>query len=192
MPELRLFQIFLVPLEELGIPYMVTGAVASIVYGPPRVTHDIDLVVLIEAERAQAFVDAFKAERFYCPPIEVIRFESKRPARGHFNVIHHETGFKADFYLMGSDLLHRWAMSRRRRIQMRGKSFWIAPPEYVILRKLEYFREGGSQKHLDDIIGMLDISSDEVDIPLILEKAGQLGLLAQWGEVLEKKGHTHA
>ncbi len=47
----------------------------------------------------------------------------------------------------------------------RREAFWIAPPEYVILRKLEYYREGGSQKHLDDIIGILDISPEEVDIP---------------------------
>jgi hypothetical protein len=192
MPEHRLFQIFLVALEELGVPYMVTGAVASIVYGPPRVTHDIDLVVLIEAGRAQGFVDAFKPEQFYCPPIEVIRFESRRPARGHFNIIHHETGFKADFYMMGADPLHIWGMSRRRRIQIGGGSFWIAPPEYVILRKLEYYREGGSQKHLDDIIGILDISSDEVDIPLILEKASNLGLQTQWEAALERRGYAHA
>jgi len=28
---------------------------------------------------------------------------------------------------------------------------YAAPPEYVILRKLQYFREGGSEKHLLDI-----------------------------------------
>jgi hypothetical protein len=192
MPQHRLFEIFLVALEDLGVPYMVTGAVASIVYGSPRVTHDIDLVVLIDAGRAQAFADAFEPAQFYCPPIEVIRFESKRAARGHFNVIHHETGFKADFYLMGKDPMHRWGMSRRRRIQIGGESFWIAPPEYVILRKLEYYREGGSQKHLDDIIGILDISSEEVHIPLILEKVVNLGLQTQWEAVLERREPPHA
>jgi len=189
MQRLSLLKIFLVPLEELGIPYMVTGAVASIVYGPPRVTHDIDLVLLMDKKFIQPFVNAFPPEAFYCPPIDVIRFESKRPVRGHFNIIHHETGFKADCYLMGSDPLHHWGMSTRRRIQIGEESFWIAPPEYVILRKLEYYREGGSQKHLDDIIGMLDISSDAVDIPLILEKAGKLGLQTQWEAVLERRGH---
>ena len=36
----------------------------------------------------------------------------------------------------------------------------LAPPEYVIVRKLEYFNEGGSDKHLRDIRGMLDVSGD--------------------------------
>jgi hypothetical protein len=31
----------------------------------------------------------------------------------------------------------------------------LAPPEYVIVRKLEFWREGGSQKHLRDVRGML-------------------------------------
>jgi len=29
--------------------------------------------------------------------------------------------------------------------------FRVAAPEYVIVRKLEFFREGGSEKHLRDI-----------------------------------------
>jgi len=39
----------------------------------------------------------------------------------------------------------------------------LAPPEYVIVRKLEYFREGGSDKHLRDIRGMLNVSGDAIN-----------------------------
>lgn len=45
MQEPDLFKIFVDPLDELAIPYIVTGAVASIIYGEPRLTHDIDLVL---------------------------------------------------------------------------------------------------------------------------------------------------
>lgn len=44
MQEHDLFNIFIEPLDELDIPYIVTGAVASIIYGEPRLTHDVDLV----------------------------------------------------------------------------------------------------------------------------------------------------
>ncbi len=50
---------------------------------------------------------ALPAEEYYCPPLEVIDSERTRDQRGHFNLIHHETGFKADIYLVGSDELHR-------------------------------------------------------------------------------------
>ena len=46
MPEtIDLFLVFIRPLNRLSIPYMVTGSAASMAYGEPRMTHDIDLVV---------------------------------------------------------------------------------------------------------------------------------------------------
>jgi hypothetical protein len=60
---------------------------------------------------------------------------------------------------------------------------WIAPPEYVIVRKLEYFREGGSEKHLHDIEGMLRISGDVVRIAVVEEWVAELGLARQWARV---------
>ena len=42
MQDPELFQIFIRPLNLLNIKYMVTGSVASIVYGEARLTHDID------------------------------------------------------------------------------------------------------------------------------------------------------
>ena len=71
-------------------------------------------------------------------------------------MIHHESGLKADLYPDAQDRLHDWAFKNRKRIEL-GKTLaiWLAPPEYVIIRKLEYFREGGSEKHLEDIRKML-------------------------------------
>ncbi|HDZ89469.1 MAG TPA: hypothetical protein ENH37_02200 [Deltaproteobacteria bacterium] len=182
MPEPDLFQIFVGPLNLLGIRYMVTGAVASIVYGEVRLTHDIDLVMEVNTDEAEKIVRAFPLQEFYCPPVEVIRLEAGRSLRGHFNIIHHDTGFKADIYLMGQDDLHLWAMSNRRCIQMKENPLWIAPPEYVILRKLEYYREGGSEKHLRDISGMLEVSLDQLDMPRIEERVRSRGLEKEWAQ----------
>lgn len=164
MPEDReLFLIFIRPLNHLGVAYMVTGSAASMAYGVPRVTLDIDMVIELTATQAGLLSSAFPPEEFYCPPREVIGIETQRTSRGHFNVIHMETGFKADFYPVGDDPLHRWAMARLRRVEMFGEPVMLAPPEYVIVRKLEYFKEGGSDKHLRDIRGMLDVSGELID-----------------------------
>ncbi|MBI2440917.1 MAG: hypothetical protein HYV35_06045 [Lentisphaerae bacterium] len=115
MPEDReLFLIFIRPLNRLGIAYLVTGSAASMAYGLPRATLDIDLVLELTTAQAELLPGAFPSTEFYCPPREVIAIETECPSRGHFNVIHLETGFKADFYPMGQDPLHRWAMARRR------------------------------------------------------------------------------
>ncbi|HRI86647.1 MAG TPA: hypothetical protein PK869_00200, partial [Candidatus Hydrogenedentes bacterium] len=55
-----------------------------------------------------------------------------------------------------------------------------APPEYVILRKLEYFREGGSEKHLHDIRTMLLMSPELIDRGEIDRLVTERGLGAQW------------
>jgi len=159
---------------------MVTGAVASTIYGEPRLTNDIDLVVELNRESAEELFKAFSSEEFYCPPLEVIKLEVNRPIRGHFNLIHHNTGFKADVYLSGEDELHHWAISDRRRYDIEGEPIWLAPPEYVILRKLEYYQEGRSEKHLRDINSMIELSSDQIDFNKLDEKIKFYRLQKEW------------
>jgi hypothetical protein len=73
-------------------------------------------------------------------------------------LIHHETCFRADVYLAGKDRLHHWGLLNRKSVQLEDQAIWVAPAEYVILRKLEYYREGWSEKHLRNIAGILDVS----------------------------------
>jgi hypothetical protein len=177
-PDAILF--LLRPLNRLGAPYMVTGSVAATVYGEPRLTNDVDVVVELPAADAARFAAAFAGDSFYCPPVETIGDEARREARGHFNLIHQESGFKADVYLVGRDPLHRWALARRRLVRAGGEDVWIAPPEYVILRKLEYFREGGSEKHLRDVAAMLRVSGDALDRAALTDWIERLKLNEGW------------
>jgi hypothetical protein len=148
-------ELFVERFEALGVPYMVTGSVASMLYGEPRLTLDLDLVLELDARRAAGLLAAFPEDQFYRPPLEVLRIEIARDSHGHFNLIHHETGAKADVYLARRDELHRWGLAHRRHIPFGAGRIALAPPEYVILRKLEFFREGGAEKHLRDIRAML-------------------------------------
>jgi hypothetical protein len=113
----------------------------------------------------------------------VLAIEVRRGQRGHCNLIHHDTGFKADIYI-AFDELHRWALAHRRTIDLDGLRMSVAPVEYVIVRKLEYFREGKSEKHLRDIRGMLEVSSDQIDRALLERWIARLGLTAAWSTVL--------
>jgi len=97
---------------------------------------DVDVVLVLPQSGIKPLIEVFDEEQFYCPPREVIAQEVARSEKGHLNLIHHETGFKADVYLAGNDPLHAWAFQRRREIKMGDDSLWVAPLEYVILRKL--------------------------------------------------------
>ena len=52
----------------------------------------------------------------------------------------------------------RWAFKNRRPLTVGETPIWLAPPEYVIIHKLEFYREGRSEKHLRDIRGMLAVT----------------------------------
>lgn len=180
MSEASLFLDFLRRFEQLGLEYMVTGSVASTMYGEPRVTHDVDVVLKLPLRAVAQFAQAFPLESYYCPPEEVLLQEALRRQRGHFNLIAHDTGFKADIYLANADALHREALQHRRSISIDGEQVWIAPPEYVIVRKLEFYREGHSEKHLRDIAAMLQVSGDLVDRQRLASWIEQLGLAVEW------------
>jgi hypothetical protein len=189
MPGPRsLVNTFVSRLEKLEIPYVVTGAVASIIYGEPRLTNDVDLIMMMKMEDIERFVQAFPSTEFYCPPAEVLKIEIRRPHRGHFNLIHHATGTKADIYLAGEDELHRWALSKKRDVVVEGERVRVAPPEYVIVRKLEYYREGGSEKHLQDIAGMLELSSGEIDLKQVDDFVRRYGLEKEWAKAKAMAG----
>lgn len=183
MPEYDLITIFITRFNKLNVKYFVTGAVASIVYGEPRLTHDLDLVIEINKDDIAGLITEFPFEEFYCPPEEIINVEMDRQQRGHFNLIHHETGFRADVYLSGRDELHQWAIDSRQCIDYEGESLWLAPIEYVILRKLEYYQEGGSEKHLRDIESMLEISSNKIDSVFLENKIQELNLVTEWRKI---------
>lgn len=174
--------LFAIRLDAIGAPYMVTGATAAILYGQPRLTNDLDVVLSLDTHSRAALLNAFSEAEFYVPPESVILAEQARAQRGHFNLIHLESGYKADIYLTGSDPLHAWAMPLRRRLRWNDTlEIFVAPPEYVVLRKLEYYREGLSSKHPADIRAIREITG--VDETLLAPWLERMGLHPLWQEL---------
>jgi hypothetical protein len=171
-------------LEEQGITYLLVGSLASGVYGEPRLTRDIDVVVELRPDQVARLCDAFPAADYYV---------SRQAAReavvrgGQFNVIHPASGNKIDFMIARQDAWGRSQISRRRLEQiLPGRPGYTAAPEDVILGKLWYYQEGGSEKHLRDIAAMLQVSGDEIDREYINHWARQLGFMAEWQAVLDR------
>lgn len=179
-PAPSLVSLFVAPLNGAGIEYMVTGGLASVIYGHPRLTLDVDLVIRLEASSVQQFVALWPPEAFYCPPPEVLRDEAARDAYGHFNVTHAETGMRADVYLAGNDDLQQWALQHRRAVMLEGHVVQLAPIEYVIAYKLRYAHDGGSDRHLRDVARMLQVNEAMVD-PAVLDRiVARLGVRSEW------------
>ena len=178
---INLYAVFLGPLESLGLEYFVTGSVASSAYGEPRFTQDLDLVLSLSPNRTEDLRRVFPAAEFYVPPDATLREELGRASGGHFNLLHHETGVRADVYVLGRDPLHDWAMDNRRRVDLSSSlSTWLAPPEYVVVRKLAWRAEGGGERHESDIRSMLRSLGKDIDLDFVTDHADRGGFRDLW------------
>lgn len=103
-------------LERLGIRYLVTGSMATIAYGEPRFTNDIDVVVDLRPDQVNAFCAAFPEAEFYCPP-EFVAEAVRR--KFQFNVLQPETGLKIDVMVATDSEFDRARFGRSVRVQTR-------------------------------------------------------------------------
>lgn len=171
-------------LERLRLEYFVTGSSATIFYGEPRLTNDIDIVVCLSLDRVDAFCGEFHASEFYVS-LEAAR--SAAASGGQFNVIHPSSGLKIDFIIPTRSEFDLSRLRRSRRVSPSpGVEVMFASPEDVIVKKLDYFREGGSEKHLRDIAGVVDIMGDQLDRAYIEHWTEKMGLRQIWDAVLRR------
>lgn len=180
------YSVFLRGLNQAGVRYMVTGAVASTIYGEPRLTQDLDLVLTLSESTRDALLGAFPADQYYLPPRETLEHEAGRATGGHFKILHLETGLRADCYLVGENELNVWGLERRRPESIAGETIWIAPPEYVIAWKLEFRRQGGGERHVDDVARMLRVSHQLIDHDALQAWIVRMGLGRQWLEASDR------
>ena len=159
-PEPNLVELFVRPLHEAGLRYVIAGSVGSMHYSEPRLTLDIDIPLFVSLKDSHTFPDLFPDPDFYCPPPDVIASEIARDCRSHFNLIHISTGLKADLYPGNRDPTFAWAWENRLIEKTPHGPIYIAPVEYIILWKMIFYKEGKSEKHLRDIHRILDVNPD--------------------------------
>lgn len=180
MTQTELLELVAEVLSQLGIGYVVTGSVAATFYGEPRFTNDIDVVIDLPAGLVHQLCASFPAEAFYLSEESVLDAVVRRR---QFNLIHPASGLKVDFIVARNDRFDRSRFSRSQRVELPSRQqAQFAALEDVILKKLQYFHLGGSEKHLRDIAGMLRVSGHLIDFKYLRRWAEELGLT----EVLEE------
>ncbi len=167
-------------LESKNIDYLLVGSLASMYYGQPRFTNDVDLVVQIHSSQTHMFLELFKIEEYYCPPDEILRDEILRS--GSFNLIHQKSMIKIDIDIAKPTDFYKSELSRKLRVTISaGLQVNIASAEDIIIKKLDYYRMGGSEKHLTDIRGIL--SETKVDQAYLDFWIQKFGLSEQWSQI---------
>ncbi|HEV2854162.1 MAG TPA: hypothetical protein VHC97_15315 [Thermoanaerobaculia bacterium] len=173
-------------LERLGLRYFVTGSMATIFFGEPRFTNDIDIVVDLPASRIADLCAAFPSPEFYLSEETVRRAVARR---GQFNIIQPASGLKVDVMVPADTPFNRGRFLRAQRVRpLPDLDAVFSSAEDVILKKMEAYLEGGSEKHLRDITGILKISGKDLDRSYIAEWAERMGTSEVWEEILKRSG----
>ena len=172
-------------LEELDIRYALVGSVASMAYGEPRTTLDIDVVADIRVDHLPGLKRKFPEPEFF---LDEIAARQEIADRRSFQILAVLSGFKIDVFVPRSELDRRQIAGGRRIIAVGDLEAAFAPPEELIVHKMVFYQEGGSEKHLRDIASMLEISGDEIDRGRIAGWAERLSLTEVWKAVTERLG----
>jgi hypothetical protein len=170
-------------LEQLNIPYVVVGSLASTQHGTTRSTLDSDLVVRLNTAQVPLLMsrlqDAFYADENMA--LNAIRTKSS------FNLIHLESMFKVDIFIAKDEVFDRNQIERRvpRSVAKDlDREIYILSAEDTILAKLRWYRKGGeqSERQWRDVVSVVKVQGERLDFEYLNNMAAEL----QVGDLLAR------
>ena len=167
-------------LRAQGVPFHLTGGLAAIFYGEPRVTQDIDLVVQLAYQQ-----DSLNALHSALTPeflIDPAAMEDAVKRKGLFQVLDKETFIKVDFHV-GEAVPGELSRSCMVEID-EGFELPMVSREDAILSKLLWIKKGSSRSR-EDLTAMLR-RQDPMNLEYIEHQAKSLSVAEIWQEFLEK------
>jgi hypothetical protein len=180
--QIELLRFALDALDRLQIPYALVGSFASGIWGEPRMTLDIDFVVQLRALHIPALLEAFPEDDFY---LSRAAMEQAIADEGQFNVIHPRSGHKIDYMVLISSTETPPQIARRIQIELAPDCpAYVAAPDDVIIAKLRYYLDGGSDKHLRDIAGIVKRSPELIDMAYVSNWARANDAFAVWTDII--------
>ncbi len=165
-------------LEKLKIPYLITGGIAIVVWGRPRYTADIDLIIELKKEKVKKLIALLKNEGYIDEDAvnEALKFQSE------FNFIDNETSLKVDFWILQDSDFDRSRLKRAVTRKIFGQNIRFSSAEDLILKKLLWFKESRSTRQLEDIHSVMAIIKNQLDFNYLrkwAKKQNTLGILEE-------------
>jgi len=146
-------------LNNLKIPYIVTGGFAVAVLARPRFTADIDIVIKIGLKNIRELTkELHKIDKDVYVSQEAMREAIEND--GEFNFIHPQTGLKVDFWVK------RYPFEKFERAivkKINGQEVNFISAEDLILSKLIWYKKGQGAKQLEDIKSLLGIAKPDLN-----------------------------
>lgn len=170
-------------LNSENIPYMLVGSFVSSIYGEPRTTQDIDLVVQLQKSNIPKLISMFPPPRYYIEE-EMILFalEYKRM----FNLLDTNEGDKIDFYIHKDEDYEKEKFSRKLEKILFGHTLVILSPEDTILSKLQWcVKSGMSEKQFKDALNVFRFQKENLDMYYIEDKSKFLNVFELFLKIQE-------
>jgi uncharacterized nucleotidyltransferase DUF6036 len=183
----EVFQQITTALGRAGIEYMLVGSFASARYGFPRSTQDIDVVIAAAPAQLKILIHDLNEKNFYAEleaALDAHRNESL------FNIIDRNTGWKIDVIFRKSTAFGEEEFKRRRKIELHGLRLFVASPEDVIIAKLEWAKQGASQRQLEDAAAVVSVQGQALDMNYLQRWISELGLTEEWKRIRVIAGST--
>jgi|SRR3990172_582419 len=173
MPQQELLTKLVRFLNAKQIPYLLTGSVASSLHGEPRSTHDVDVVVVLDANSVTQMLEEFHEPKYYLDE-EFVRETVEKG--GMFNLISDE-GDKIDFWMLTADPFDQSRYARRISVDFMGMQLIVSSPEDTILAKLYWSKlTGGSEKHVQDSLRVYEVQYGQLDQEYLRDWARRLSV----------------
>lgn len=171
--------------ERLKIPYLVTGGMAVFVWGRPRFTADIDVVMEIKPADVKGLGEALRdlGEAGYFD--EDVANEVVRSG-GEFNFIDGVTGIKVDFWISSNNNFDLSRFERRTTKEISSQKVYFTSAEDLVLSKLKWYKASNSNRHLEDAESILKISGADMDMNYLREWVERLELEKEFGQLAMK------
>ena len=143
-------------LEAGGLDYMLTGSMALNCYAHPRMTRDIDLVVVFYLKDADRIADILGPDYY-------VSSDAAREAVLHqtsFNAIHQASLTKVDFLVRKHGEYRHHEFERRVRLRVENFDVWVVSKEDLILSKLDWARDSQSARQFADVENLIATGCD--------------------------------
>ena len=166
------------------IPYFITGSQATIAFGEPRFTNDIDVVIDLNLTNLVAFCEGFPDEEFY---LSLGAAREAVETCGMFSIIHPTSGLKIDVVVPQPSSFDQLRLERAVQLPLSTGGFAIfSSPEDIVVKKMEWHHMGGGERHLRDIEGVLRVQGESLDRAYITTQCEKLGVSTIWQSLLDK------
>jgi len=173
-------------LDAAGIPFMVSGSLASSAWGEPRASYDVDIVIAPTEAQLRVFV-ASLGDAFYVSASAAA--EALRTRRA-FNVVEQATGAKADLIIRKDRPFSIEEFNRRRPGRVEDVEITLVSPEDSILSKLEWAKASGSDRQYSDALGVAALQDEYLETDYLRRWADELGVSDLLKRLLDEATQT--